>query len=263
MNNRDDLSLALVQSAPLWEDKQGNLDLHDRMLVDVSADVIVLPEMFNTGFIQEPKGLGESMEGQTVQWMQTMAKEKSSLVCGSLIVKEEGNHYNRMILAFPNGKIEFFDKAHLFAFGGEAKHFTPGTARPTYVYRGWRIRPIVCYDLRFPAWCRNDDDYDLLLNMASWPAVRSLAWTQLGIARAIENQAYYLAVNRTGMDGNGIEYNGLSQVVSYNGEVLMQIRDKAMVAKIQLSLQALRIFREKFPFLKDRDRFELNSRSDK
>lgn len=257
MSDQEDLSLALVQSAPLWEDKQGNLDLHHRMLEGFSADVIVLPEMFNTGFIQEPKDFGEDMEGPTIQWMQAIAKEKSSLVCGSLIVKERGNHYNRMILAFPDGRLEYYDKAHLFAFGGEAKHFTRGTARPNYSFRGWSIRPIVCYDLRFPVWCRNDDDYDLLLNMASWPAVRSLAWTQLGIARAIENQAYYLAVNRTGMDGNGLEYNGLSQVVSYNGEVLMQIRDKAMVAKIKLSLRALRVFREKFPFLKDRDGFSL------
>jgi len=253
----DDIKLALVQSAPIWKDIGANIDLHQRMLKGVSADVIVLPEMFNTGFIQEPKGFGESMDGPTIQWMQATAKEKSSLVCGSLIVEEEGHFYNRMILAFPEGQIKHYDKAHLFAFGGEAKHFTRGTARPTYVFRGWRIRPIVCYDLRFPVWCRNDDDYDLLLNMASWPAVRSLAWTQLGIARAIENQAYYLSVNRTGMDGNGLEYNGLSQVVSYNGETLMQIRDKAMVAKIQLNLQSLRVFREKFPFLKDRDGFSL------
>jgi predicted amidohydrolase len=251
----DDITVALVQSAPIWKDIGANIDLHQRMLEGVSADVIVLPEMFNTGFIQEPKGFGESMVGLTIQWMQAIAKEKSSLICGSLIVKEEGHFYNRMILAFPEGQIKHYDKAHLFAFGGEAKHFTRGTQRPTYAFKGWRIRPIVCYDLRFPVWCRNDDDYDLLLNMASWPAVRSLAWTQLGIARAIENQAYYLAVNRTGMDGNGLEYNGLSQVVSYNGETLMQIRDKAMVAKIQLNLQSLRIFREKFPFLKDRDGF--------
>ena len=256
-DKKEELSFALVQSSPLWKDIEGNLQLHEDMLKKVNSDIIVLPEMFNTGFIQEPEGHQENMDGQTIQWMRSMASEKSSLVCGSLIVEEAGHFYNRMILAFPDGRIEHYDKAHLFAFGGEAKHFTRGTVRPTYVFRGWRIRPIVCYDLRFPVWCRNDDDYDLLLNMASWPAVRSLAWTQLGIARAIENQAYYVAVNRTGMDGKGLEYNGLSQVVSYNGETLMQIRDKAMVAKIELSLQALRAFREKFPFLKDRDGFGL------
>lgn len=258
-NFKEDLQLCLVQFDPLWEKPAENLKRLDILLKSEKGDLFILPETFTTGFIEDPKNLGESMDGLTVRWMMNLAKKKQALVIGSLVVLEDDKHYNRMIWAYPDGEIKYYDKAHLFAFGGESKHFTAGLDRKIFEYKGWRFMPQVCYDLRFPVWGRNTNDYDILINVASWPSIRSFAWRQLLIARAIENQAYVVGVSRVGMDGNGIEHNGLSAVINFDGETLLEVRDREMIVNYRLMHEPLYRFRRKFPFLKDRDSFEFEN----
>jgi omega-amidase len=252
-----ELKVTLVQPDLIWEDKSANLAKIEGMLINIEqTDVIVLPEMFTTGFSMKVKELSESMEGPTIHWMKEKALQWNSVVIGSIIISEAGNFYNRMVWVPPVGMVQWYDKRHLFAMGEEHLHFTPGNQRVTVEWKGWRIRLLICYDLRFPVWSRNHDDYDLLIYTANWPAARAHVWKTLLTARALENQCYCIGVNRVGRDGLNIRYPGESGCINARGEAEWLGKDE-MVRTFTLSLENLWTFREKFPILKDRDKFEI------
>ncbi len=254
------MKLALIQTNLIWENPQDNLDILSEKIASLEAgiDIIMLPEMFATGFTMQPEKSAAAMDGMEIQWMKEMAVNTGAVICGSLSMKDGGTNFNRFVWAMPNGDIQCYDKRHLFSMGEENNHYTAGKEKLLIDYKGWRIRPIVCYDLRFPVWCRNVGDYDLLLCVANWPALRSYAWRQLLIARAIENQCYVAAVNRVGADGNGIGHDGFSCVVSPKGEVMWeQGEGLETIGKIEIDLQTLLDFRQQFPVLDDADEFEI------
>jgi predicted amidohydrolase len=248
-----DLRISLVQTSPKWEDIPANLELFNDLLVDLDpSDMVILPEMFNTGFTTQPEGVAETMKGPSLQWMKEKAFELNAAVCGSLIIKEEGNFYNRFIFMTPEGDYQHYDKRHLFSMGGEDKTFSKGKQRLVLNYKGWNILPMICYDLRFPAWSRNtweDGKYafDLMIYIASWPEVRNHAWKSLLPARAIENLTYVAAVSRIGIDGNNIAHSGDSMVIDYLGNTMLQLPDhQQAIQSVSLSQHQLAGFREKF-----------------
>ncbi|HEU4632413.1 MAG TPA: nitrilase-related carbon-nitrogen hydrolase, partial [Flavisolibacter sp.] len=206
------LTITLIQADLRWEDKEANLKMLEEKINSIkgSTQVVVLPEMFSTGFSMKPEQLAETMEDSTVQWMKKIAADKKIILTGSIIIKEAGNYYNRLLWMLPNGQFGQYDKRHLFAFAGEDQHYTGGTQRLIASVNGWKINLLVCYDLRFPAWARQqfdrnqDFEYDVLVYVANWPERRSIAWKTLLQARAIENQCYVIGVNRVGKDGNDI-----------------------------------------------------------
>lgn len=249
-------NITLVQTQPEWKNPSSNIAYLEEELKMLDTDLIVLPEMFNTGFIQNPSEYAEDMSGSTIQWMKDKAQHLSTHLMGSLCIKENQHYYNRMIIAAPNGEIQHYDKRYLFTYGGESKNFNKGSLHPLIVtIKGWRIRPFICYDLRFPVWNRNKNDYDIAVYSASWPSARAHAWKHLLIARAIENQCYVVGVNRVGMDGNGLEYNGLSSIIDFQGNHLLEIRDKAITATKTIERRNLYRYRRTYPFLKDQDVF--------
>jgi omega-amidase len=253
--NNNELKVTLVQPDLIWEDKSANLAKIESMLINFEqTDVIVLPEMFTTGFSMKVKELAESMEGPTVDWMKKTALQRNSVVTGSLIISDAGNFYNRMVWVPPAGMVQWYDKRHLFAMGEEHLHFTPGNLRVTVEWKGWKIRLLICYDLRFPVWSRNQDDYDLLIYTANWPAARAHVWRTLLTARALENQCWCIGVNRVGRDGLNIRYRGDSGCMDARGEAEW-LGPEEKVHTCTLSLEKLHSFREKFPVLKDRDAF--------
>lgn len=226
------------------------------------TEVVVLPEMFSTGFSMKPKKLAETMEGETVQWMKRIAKEKKIILTGSVIIEEEGNYYNRLIWMLPNGQCGVYDKRHRFAYAGEDEHYAAGNKRLIASVKGWKINLMVCYDLRFPVWARQQSnadapEYDIIIYVANWPERRIHAWKTLLQARAIENQCYVIGVNRTGEDGNAIHYSGESMIVDPLGETLYTVKDKEDIFTITLTKSDLDAVREKFPFLKDADLFSI------
>lgn len=228
--------------------------------ISVKTEVVVLPEMFSTGFSMKPELLAETMDGETVQWMKRTAAAKKIILTGSLIIKEGNNYYNRLIWMLPNGQYGVYDKRHRFAFAGEDNHYTAGTKRLIASVKGWKINLQVCYDLRFPVWARQQSqpegpEYDVLIYVANWPERRSLAWKTLLQARAIENQCYVIGVNRVGNDGNNIYHSGDSMIIDPMGEVLYTKKDEEDVFTIQLEKKQLDNVREKLPFLKDADGF--------
>ena len=260
MDAIETFDVTIVQTDPEWKNFSANLTDLDSRLTNVKSDLIVLPEMFNTGFIQKPKDYAESMDGPTISWMKKKANELDIHIMGSLCVSENDNFYNRLIVAHPNDNIEYYDKRYLFTYGGEAVNFTKGQLKPLIVeIKGWRIRPFICYDLRFPVWNRNKENYDIAVYSASWPSARALAWRQLLIARAIENQSYVVGVNRVGIDGHGLEYNGLSCIIDFEGNHLLEIRDEVMMATKTIEKRNLYRFRRKYPFLKDQDVFQFEN----
>ncbi|KAA3632908.1 MAG: amidohydrolase, partial [Bacteroidetes bacterium] len=204
------LRLSIVQDHLAWEQKQQNLKHFSKVLSPLKGetDLIVLPEMFTTGFSMNAEKLAETMEGPTVQWLKKQAADLSAAIMGSCIIRDMGKFYNRLLFVTPEGKTFYYDKRHLFSFAGEHEYYTGGTHRILIPYKGWKIMPQICYDLRFPVWSRNTDDYDLLIYVANFPDKRRFAWQQLLTARAIENQVYTIGVNRIGLDENGIEYSG-------------------------------------------------------
>ena len=224
------------------------------------TEVVVLPEMFSTGFSMKPEQLAETMEEETVQWMKRVAAEKKIILTGSVIIKEKENYYNRLIWMLPNGQYGVYDKRHRFAFAGEDKHYTAGTKRLIASVKGWKINLQVCYDLRFPVWARQQSqpdgpEYDILIYVANWPERRSHAWKTLLQARAIENQCYVIGVNRVGNDGNAIYHSGDSMIIDPMGEVLYHKKDEEDVFTISLDKKHLETIREKLPFLRDADGF--------
>jgi omega-amidase len=254
------LRVALIQSDILWENIPGNLEYLSFKIEKIKqqADLILLPELFSTGFTMNTAELAESMDGKTVRWMRSQARLTHAVLGGSVIIEDQGNYVNRFLWISPDGKCEYYDKRHLFRMGEEDRHFTGGNAITVVELKGWRIRLNICYDLRFPVWSRNAGDYDLLVYIANWPESRNKVWLTLLQARAIENQCYVVGLNRIGKDGNGITYSGDSLVVNFKGdpvESLPACTEASLLAQIDLA--ALRHFREKFPAYLDADPFKL------
>lgn len=259
------LSCTLIQADLFWEDKTANLEMFQKKINSIKqTHLVVLPEMFSTGFSMRPEALAETMEGETVAWMMRVAKERKIILTGSLIIEEDGNYFNRLIWMLPNGQFGFYDKRHLFAYGQEDQHYAAGEKRLITSVNGWRVNLQVCYDLRFPVWSRQSPtgsselEYDLLIYVANWPERRNTAWKSLLRARAIENQCYVIGVNRVGKDGNDIYHSGDSMVISPMGEILYHKEHEEDVFSITLDKEELMQLREKFPFWRDADDFTIN-----
>jgi omega-amidase len=255
------LTFCLIQTITHWHDAERNRALFADWFEDVpeTAQVVVLPEMFSTGFTMAADAVAEPMDGPTMQWLIDAAAALDKVVCGSFVAQESGRCYNRFVWVQPNGEYVYYDKRHLFRMAGEHNHYAPGVTRPVIEHAGWRICPFVCYDLRFPVWLRNRGDYDVLLGVANWPAARQQHWNSLLRARAIENLAYVVAVNRIGSDGNNVAYRGGSAAYHPNGEALLEVFDDAGVFTITLDGDALALWRERFPAHLDADRFSLDA----
>ncbi|WP_353777453.1 amidohydrolase [Winogradskyella sp. 3972H.M.0a.05] len=257
---QEDLKIALIQSSLAWENATQNRKNFTEKInsIDEDVDVIVLPEMFTTGFTMNANGNKETMQGETVQWLLDMASKKDVAITGSIIVEEEGAFYNRLLFVEPNGVISTYDKKHTFTLAGEHKVYKAGDKKLIVDYKGWSICPLVCYDLRFPVWARNTEDYDLLIYVANWPKVRVDAWSTLLKARAIENMSYCIGVNRVGLDGNNYEYSGHSAAYDVLGNRLDNIEvGKEQIEVITLSKSHIKTYRDKLQFLEDRDSFSL------
>ncbi|MFT5706904.1 MAG: omega-amidase [Oceanospirillaceae bacterium] len=255
----NELRITTVQNVLYWEDEQANLQMFEQQLVSLQGqtDLVILPEMFNSGFSMSPQNIAQFMQGSTVLWMREQASRLNAAICGSIAVEEQGVYFNRFIFMRPSGEFEFYDKRHCFRMSGEHLVYSAGKTRLVIEYLGWRILPQVCYDLRFPVFSRNNNDYDLALYVANWPKIRRKPWQVLSQARSIENSCYLAAVNRVGHDGNGIEYSGDSLIVDFKGDVLSDQQEKISVQTQSLDLPALQLFREKFPAWKDADDFAL------
>ena len=258
------LKVTLVQAALRWQNPAGNRAAFDATLGTIAAgttDLVILPEMFTTGFAIDGGVPAEPSAGPTLEWLRGWARRLDAAVTGSVATLEGGRRYNRLWFVAPDGSARYYDKRHLFRMAGEHEHFAPGHAGLVVTFRGWRIAPLVCYDLRFPVWSRRrpDYDYDLLLYVANWPARRAFAWRQLLIARAIENQSYVAGVNRIGADGKGIDHEGESALHDFLGAPLAALGHDAAVTTAVLDETALAAFRERFPAHLDADRFELLS----
>jgi predicted amidohydrolase len=255
------MKVALIQSVLIWENPEANRKYFEEKINAIAGDInlIVLPEMFTTGFTMRPVEVAETMQGETVLWMQALAKAKNAAITGSVVIEENANFYNRMLFVLPSGEIQHYDKRHLFTLAGEDKAYTKGTQKLIVDYLGWKICPLVCYDLRFPVFSRNIEDYDLLLYVASWPKIRINAWDTLIKARAIENMSYAIGVNRVGEDYNGYQYTGHSQLVDYLGEYLIEPKATEGVFLATLDKAKMIEVRKKLDFLSDRDIFEIRN----
>ena len=271
-----DLKITTIQFDIIWENKTANLQKLDKILRGLpETDVIILPEMFTTGFSMSPEKLAEPMSGEVVNWLKIKALSLNAAVTGSFICAENGQYFNRLIWMQPDGIFFQYDKRHLFSLAGEQAHYTEGSERITVEWRGWRICPLICYDLRFPVWSRNTPNfqqsetsktvkindtpyYDVLIYVANWASARAHAWKSLLIARAIENQTYVIGVNRVGLDGNNVEYNGDTAVIDYVGEKIFEVSGKEDFTTTILNRGKLMEFRNKFGFLTDQDSFKIN-----
>ena len=288
------LTITTIQSNLHWENKKANLQMFEEKIGQLQqrTEVVILPEMFSTGFSMQAKTLAEKMDGETIGWMKKLSAEKKIILTGSLIIEDEGNYYNRLVWMLPNGQYGYYDKRHLFAYGDEDQHYTPGSKRLIASVKGWKINLLVCYDLRFPVWARQKPaessladlvaseleardlplpasqepeliepakvltpEYDVLVYVANWPERRSHAWKTLLQARAIENQCYVVGVNRVGSDGMGHHYSGDSMIVDAMGSVLYTKVHEEDIFTITLQKESLDETRNKLPFLKDADRF--------
>ncbi len=259
-NQVDQLRISLVQADLQWEAPDLNKERLQRAIDPLQGrtDLILLPEMFTTGFSMNAAQLAEEMEGPSMRWMQDRAKQLDAGLLGSLIIREGGTYRNRLIFMRPEGEYYYYDKKHLFVLAGEDL-FEAGAEQLIVEWKGWKIMPLICYDLRFPVWSRNVFDYDLLVYVANWPNMRLRAWQTLLQARAIENMAYVAGVNRIGRDGHDYPYSGSSSLVSFDGSLLYQCMEQEDVFTATLSRQPMLAFREKLPFLEDRDSFRLYS----
>ncbi len=256
----ESLKIAVFQFDLAWENPSGNRNEIDRLLTKAhgNLDVVFLPEMFTTGFTMNVSELAEEMDGETVQWMKQRAAEFQLVLCGSLAIKEEASYFNRLLFVEPSGEIYTYDKRHLFTMGRENEFFRKGTKHLIVNYKGWRICPLICYDLRFPVWARNRNEYDVLFYAANWPQPRADVWNTLLKARAIENQCYVVGANRVGEDGKGISYSGNSQIIAPKGNVLAESKDyNDSIVVAELSFIDLLKFRSAFPVLDDADDFSL------
>ncbi|RNC87831.1 MAG: amidohydrolase [Winogradskyella sp.] len=255
-----ELKIALIQSDLDWENPKQNRENFNEKINSISneVDLIVLPEMFTSGFTMNAESVAESVDGETITWLINLATEKQSAIVGSLVINENDNYYNRLVFVYPTGEIKSYNKKHTFTLAGEHKVYTAGEERVLLEYKGWKICPLICYDLRFPVWARNTDDYDLLLYVANWPKPRINAWDALLKARAIENMSYCIGVNRVGVDGTGHEYPGHSACYDVLGKKISNLEpNKEQIDIITLEKSAITKYRNTLNFLKDRDRFNL------
>ena len=253
------MKIALLQSSLFWENPKANRNHFEEKINALAekVDLIVLPEMFSTGFTMNPEAVFETMEGETIQWMQSLTKAKNSAITGSLVVKENDNFHNRLVFVFPSGEMQIYDKRHLFTLAGEDKVYTSGNQKLIVEYLGWKICPLICYDLRFPVFARNVENYDVLIYVANWPKSRIQAWDILLKARSVENLCYTIGVNRVGVDNNNLEYDGHSQMVDFLGNYALKPQENEGVFIVELNKQKLVETRKKLGFLNDRDSFEL------
>jgi omega-amidase len=270
MATAETLNVTIVQNDLKWEDKKANLASFEKLIYDCNdtMEVVLLPEMFTTGFSMKPTEHAETMEGETVQWMKRVAKTRRIILAGSVMIREGDDYYNRLIWMLPTGEYGVYDKRHLFAYAGEDAHYTAGNKRFIASVKGWKINLLVCYDLRFPVWSRQnlaareqndqsegDVEYDVLVYVANWPEKRIHAWKTLLQARAMENQCYVIGVNRVGDDGNGIHYPGDSMIVDPLGQPLHEGGNNAQIFTYTLTADRLNEVRARLPFLKDADPF--------
>lgn len=262
------LSITTIQTNLHWEDKSVNLSMLEEKIKSIKEDthIVVLPEMFSTGFSMNAKDLAEKMDGPTVKWMQKTSNENKIILTGSLIIEEEGRFYNRLIWMQPNGKLGYYDKRHLFAYAEEEKYYASGDKRLIAKVNGWKINLQICYDLRFPVWARQQStsinegfmpEYDIIIYVANWPERRSHAWKSLLTARAIENQSYVVGVNRVGKDNKEINHSGDSMIIDPLGEILYHKKDDEDIFTITLDKDNLDSVRKNLPFLKDGDDFTI------
>lgn len=256
---KESLSICLVQANLYWEDVDANLNHFDKLIsVIKEIDLILLPEMFNTSFCPKSNHLSESMNGKSVSWMKEISKKKKCVIAGSLMINEEGKVYNRLVWISNDGQISTYDKRHLFSLIEEERYISKGDKRLIVELEGWKICPLICYDLRFPVFSRNNGDYDLLIYLANWPIKRIDAWDTLLKARSIENQCFTIGVNRVGEDGNGIPFNGYTKVFDAFGKELLSAKENMEeVLQIEISLDDLKWKRRQMNFLQDRDNFTL------
>lgn len=260
-----DLKITLIQTSLFWGKKNSNLRMLEEKIMsyEESTDLFILPEMFNTGFIVEPEPFAEPWDGPTFQWMKLIASHKGCALTGSFIVEDKGKFYNRLYWVTTDGLFRIYDKRHLFRMGKENKHFSMGRSRVVVDYKGWKIMPLVCYDLRFPVWSKNrfqfgKYEYDLLIYVANWPSIRSEVWRSLLVARSIENMAYAAGVNRVGIDGNGVEHTGDSSIMEPSGSPLLLLPPgEEMMVTTTLSYHALQQWREKLNAGHDWDEFSI------
>ena len=259
MQNLKNLKCLLIQSRLFWADAAANRQALETVARGQGSDcdLIVFPETFTSGFLGDAQAEPEGMDGATLEWMKALASELDSVICGSAAISTSRGTANRFLWVQPDGEVQFYDKRHLFSFAGEDKRYVAGSERKVFHYRGWRICPQICYDLRFPAWCRNRDDYDLLLFVANWPEPRTSAWTNLLRARAIENQSYVIGVNRCGEDPRGLEYSGGSAVYDPLGETLVDLGTGECSDSATIELARVVAIRGQLPFQQDADDFEL------
>ena len=254
-----DLTITLIQSELHWEDPEANRKMFSSKIREIAhpTDIIILPEMFTTGFTMNAEEFAEAIDGPSMQWLHEVSSTAQSVVTGSLIIRDQNQTFNRLIWMQPDGAYQHYDKRHLFAMAGEHEEYTAGSERLIVELKGWRICPLICYDLRFPVWSRNDEAYDLLIYVANWPEKRTAHWNALLKARAIENQAYVAAVNRVGKDGGGYNYLGDSCLVDPMGDQIYYKSGVEDLATTTLSYDTLESIREKLPFLIDRDQFQI------
>ena len=256
------MKIALIQTSLTWENPTENRSHLSQKITGFIEDVdlIVLPEMFSSGFTMNPKAVAETMQGDTIAWLQHLAKAKNCAITGSLVIEENKNYYNRLVFIFPDGTIQHYDKRHLFTLAGEDKVYTAGKDKILIEYKGFKICPLICYDLRFPVFARNVEDYDILLYVANWPKPRINAWDILLKARAVENMSYVIGVNRIGKDNNSLEYVGHSQVVDFLGNYITEPQESEGVFIVALDKKQLMETRHKLGFLNDRDAFDMKNK---
>ena len=252
------LHIALIQFDIIWEDRDANIAQLEKMLQSAGkADLVILPEMWSTGFSMRPETVAEITPGPALTWMIEYSQMINATIAGSISVSDQGKYYNRLYVVHPDSTIQHYDKKHLFSYGKEDQHYQSGHERIVFEVNGWKIMPIVCYDLRFPVWCRNNLDYDMMMVVANWPASRIHHWDALLKSRAIENQCYIAAVNRIGNDGNGLQYPGHSCIIDMNGDTLLEMNNAAGAGIIALDRGKLIEYRDHFRFLQDRDVFQI------
>lgn len=258
---QDTLKIAVIQSNLIWEEPhQNRINFSEKIeLINEEVDLILLPEMFTSGFTMNPELVAETMSGDSVKWMLDISTKTNAAVGGSLVISEEDYYYNRFIVAKPDGTLDHYDKRHTFTLAGEDKVYRAGNEKRVIEFRGWKICPLVCYDLRFPVWARNVENYDLLIYVANWPKPRISAWDALLKARSIENMCYCIGVNRVGLDANSYEYPGHSAVYNGLGEKVSNIKDdEEQTEVVTLSKSHIQNIRGKLKFLEDKDNFSLS-----
>ena len=255
----NELSIALVQTSLHWENADANLNMLDERLLGLAgkSDIIVLPEMFSTGFSMNAENLAEEMHGKSVQWMIEKSRQLNSVITGSLIIKEKEHYFNRLVWAQPDGIIFHYDKRHLFSMAGEEKVYSPGNKKLIIEYKDWKICPLICFDLRFPVWIRNVEEYDALIFVANWPERRIQHWRKLLAARAIENQSYVIGVNRVGEDGNEFGYTGHSAAIDPMGDTMIEIENEEKTVIVTLIKEEVIKLRRYMQFLRERDNFKI------